>query len=119
MADHVIDLTTLHRLFKNDRSRIVEWITLYLAETPAYFQQIAEGSAKNDADQIRRALHDLRPMEHYLGAPRMLELCDAIKELAGGPDTGTCRERIDALLALADKIQVALNAELERARPPL
>ena len=49
----------------------------------------------------------------------MLELCDAIKELAGGPDTGTCRERIDALLALADKIQVALNAELERARPPL
>ncbi len=50
MSDHVIDLTTLRRLFKNDRSSVQEWITLYLAETPTYFQQITEGVEKNDVD---------------------------------------------------------------------
>ncbi|HQV51959.1 MAG: Hpt domain-containing protein [Flavobacteriales bacterium] len=112
MSDPVIDLTTLCRLFKNDRNRIQEWITLYLAETPAYFQQIMEGAATNDAEQVLRALHDLRPMAHYLGAPHMLVLCDAIKELSSASDPQAFQESIAELLSHAQSIEVALNAEL-------
>jgi HPt (histidine-containing phosphotransfer) domain-containing protein len=78
MTTHHIDLSYLERLYKGDRSRIEQWIRLYLEEAPATFKQLADCMERSDSQALAAAAHDLRPYAHYLGAPHMLDLLIAI-----------------------------------------
>ena len=73
-----IYLSYLERLYKGDRTRIAQWIGVYLEEAPGTFQQLADSMEQGDGKRLAAAAHDLRPYAHYLGAGRMLELLIAL-----------------------------------------
>lgn len=105
-----IDLADLSRLFKGDRPRIVQWIQLYLEESPTYFTLLSDSLAAGDASGIASAAHDLRPQAHYLGSERMLQLLIAVEERARGEGAASCTTAVEELLDLSSRINVELLA---------
>ena len=61
-----IDLRVLEDLFKGDRSRVHEWLRLYLEEAPKIFAQVKDAHGQGDGKALARAVHELRPQAHYL-----------------------------------------------------
>ena len=108
MDTSVVDAQILERLFRGDRSRLEQWIRLYLKESPAYINKLAEGLALENADTLASAAHDLRPQAHYLGCPRMLELLIAVGERARTEGPAACAGPVSELLELC----AAIDAEL-------
>ena len=105
----LIDLSTLDHLFKADRSRVNEWLRLYLEEAPGIFAQLKSAQQDGDAEALTRAAHELRPQAHYLGAPRMLELLSAVSEGARKNGAAACKATVDELLRLAEQVEAELH----------
>ncbi|MEO8589609.1 MAG: Hpt domain-containing protein [Flavobacteriales bacterium] len=116
MATRHIDLSNLERLFKGNRSRVEEWIRLYLTEAPVYFQQMREGLAANNAGDVASAAHDLRPQAHYLGVATMVRMLASIEELASTNGTSACRNEVNALLALGEEVGTELRTVIGPGR---
>lgn len=117
MTTRHIDLTYLERLYKGDRSRIDQWIRLYLEEAPGYFKQLAESAEKGDSAALAMAAHDLRPQAHYVGAPRMLELLIAIGQRARTDGTAAAADLVEELLALSKALDTELRLVIARSGP--
>ena len=113
MEQPSIDLTNLERLFKGNRSRMNDWMRLYLQEAPGYFKQLTDSLATDDAETLAAAAHDLRPQAHYLGSASMLDLLIAIEDQARSEGAAACRDRLSALLAVRDAIDNELHAALK------
>ncbi len=111
-----VDLSTLDRLFKGDRSRVDQWIRLYLSEAPAYVGELAKSHAANDAVGMASAAHDLRPQAHYLGNSRMLELLIDIDERLRMDGVSACGEQVSELLELCTAVDDELKGVLDRSQ---
>ncbi|HRH69031.1 MAG TPA: Hpt domain-containing protein [Flavobacteriales bacterium] len=107
-----IDLSYLERLFKGDRKRVHAWITIYLEESPAQFQELTDAVGRNDPQALSRVAHELRPQAHYLGTPRMLELLVVVAEVARTGETGACRDAVAELVAMGQAVDAELRAVL-------
>ena len=109
MTTRYIDLAYLERLYKGDRSRIGQWIRLYLEEAPATFKQLSDCLLKGDSEGLAAAAHDLRPYAHYLGAPRMLDLLIAIGQRSRAEGAASAAELVKEVLALSEGADAELR----------
>lgn len=112
-----IDLSYLERLYKGDRSRIVQWIQIYLEEAPEQFQRLSHHVERNDAEGLAAAAHDLRPQAHYVGAARMVELLVAIGQRARADGADACAEMVGELRSLDALVEGELKAILAADDP--
>lgn len=121
MSSVHIDLAYLERLYKGDRTRIAQWIGVYLEEAPGTFQQLADSLKKGDGERLVAAAHDLRPYAHYLGAGRMLELLIAIGQgvRSDGPTAAaeSVKEVLDLSRAAEDELRSVLARYANDAEP--
>ncbi len=107
-----IDLSYLERLYKGDRSRIAQWIGVYLEEAPVTFRQLADSMEKGDGERLAAAAHDLRPYAHYLGAGRMMELLIAIGQQMRTDGPTAAAEPVKEVLDLSRAAEAELRAVL-------
>ena len=107
MAQSHIDLSALENLFEGDRSRVKEWITIYLEEAPPLFTRLSECQEKGDVAGLTSIAHDLRPLAHYLGVPHVLDLLTAVGQQARVEGAAACLQPVRELMAFS------LNAENE------
>lgn len=121
MTTRHIDLAYLERLYKGDRSRIAQWIRLYLEEAPGTFKQLSDRMAMGDSEGLAAAAHELRPYAHYLGSPRMLELLIAIGQRTRSEGAASADELVKELLALSaradDELRTAIAPNGPAAKP--
>ena len=110
MASARIDLSALDQLFEGDKSRMREWIDIYLQEAPPLFKRLAEYQENGDVVGLTSAAHDLRPLAHYLGTPHVLELLTAIGQRARDEGTLACRDPVQDLLAFGASAEAELRA---------
>lgn len=110
-----IDLRVLEELFKGDRSRVHEWLQLYLEEAPKIFAQVKDARRQGDAEALARAAHELRPQAHYLGAPHLLALLLDIGERCRTTGADACGEAVEELLALGERADAEIRAVLPAA----
>lgn len=109
MTARYIDLAYLERLYKGDRSRIRQWIRIYLEEAPATFKQLSDRMEKGDSEGLAEAAHDLRPYAHYLGATRMLDLLIAIGQRSRTEGAASTAELVQEVLALSEGADTELR----------
>lgn len=105
-----IDLSYLERLYKGDRSRMEQWVGIYLEEAPSQFEQLSHSLANGDTQGLISAAHDLRPQAHYVGAPRMLELLISIGQLARTDGCTACSNLVSDLLVVGRSVEAELRA---------
>ncbi|MEO8067650.1 MAG: Hpt domain-containing protein [Flavobacteriales bacterium] len=114
MPTEHIDLSNLERLFRGNRSLVIDWMLLYMQEAPIYFKQLSDSVEIGDAETLATAAHDLQPQAHYLGSARMAELLAAIEEQALKGNAQGCSDLMHALLpvreAIEDELRSVLNA---------
>lgn len=110
-----IDLRVLEGLFKGDRSRVHEWLRLYLEEAPRIFAQVKDAHRQGDAEALARAAHELRPQAHYLGTPHLLALLVNIGERCRTSGTDACDAAVEELLAIGEEIDTGIRAVLTSA----
>lgn len=108
-----VDLSNLEHLFKGDSTLIREWISLYLQESPQYFDQLATSAENGDAQALANAAHDLQPQAHYLNAAPMLELLMALEEQALLNGTLACAGMLNALFSVREAIDGELRGVLK------
>ncbi|MCC7502293.1 MAG: Hpt domain-containing protein [Flavobacteriales bacterium] len=108
----LLDLSYLERLYKGDRSRMEQWMRMYLEVAPTYFAKLSDGLKSEDPKDLAFAAHELRPQAHYLGAPRLLELLLALEQCARTEGVPSCRPLVDELLALGRAVDTELRAWL-------
>jgi len=114
MAPH-IDLAVLHNLFNGDRSRVREWLQLYLEEAPKMFEDLNSALLRDDADALVRIAHELRPQAHYLGAGRMRDLLFTIGECARTEGARSCVHAVEELMALGAAVKDDVRSVLTMA----
>lgn len=112
---NAIDLRVLTDLFKGDRSRVREWLRLYLEEAPKIFAQVKEAHQQGDAKALASAAHELRPQAHYLGAPQLLALLLDIGERCRTTGADACGAAVEELLALGERVDAEIRAVLTSA----
>jgi HPt (histidine-containing phosphotransfer) domain-containing protein len=110
-----IDLRVLEDLFKGDRSRVHEWLRLYLEEAPKIFAQVKDAHGQGDGKALARAVHELRPQAHYLGAPHLLALLMDIGERCRTMGADACDAAVEELLALGEGVEAEVRAVLASA----
>lgn len=110
MTTRYTDLSYLERLYKGDRSRIVQWIRLYLEEAPGTFTQLSDCLQRGDSEGLAAAAHDLRPYAHYLGAPRLLDLLVAIGQRVRSTDAASTADLVQEVLVLSQCADEELRA---------
>lgn len=111
----LLDLSYLERLYKGDRSRMEQWIRMYLEEAPTYFGKLASALENDNAQGLAFAAHELRPLAHYVGVPRLLELLVAIEQCARTEGVPASRALVHELLSLGQAVEVELRAKLVTA----
>jgi HPt (histidine-containing phosphotransfer) domain-containing protein len=114
MSTRLTDLSTLDRLFKGDRTRMADWLRLYLEESPALFGALAQRLEAGDTKALGEIAHELRPQAHYLGAPRLLEALIALGERAHSGDATACREHVHELIALGQSVEDEVMEMLDK-----
>ncbi len=112
MSSPLTDLSTLERLFKGDRTRVEDWLRLYLEEAPVLFREMAQHLEAGDAKGLVHVAHELRPQAHYLGAPRLLEYLMALGEQAHSGDALSCSEQVAELIELGRVLEDEVRAVL-------
>lgn len=115
MAFQYTDLSILNNLFKGDRTRVLEWVGLYLEEAPGYFKRVEDSLRIDDAKALASAVHELRPQAHYLGAPKLLELLVLIGDKAGCEGPGSCTGPVEELMDMGRRIDLELRQHARQA----
>lgn len=110
-----MDLRVLEGLFKGDRSRVCEWLRLYLEEAPKIFAQVKDAHRQGDVEALAHAAHELRAQAHYLGAPHLLALLMDIGELCRTAGAAGCGAAVEELLALGERVDAEIRAVLTSA----
>ena len=105
-----IDLSYLERLFKGDRSRMEQWVRIYLEDAPAQFRSLAECVQRGDDQGLAATAHELRPLAHYLGSTHLLELLERVSNEARGSGAAACVGAVDELIALGTRVEAELKA---------
>ncbi|MBK7945644.1 MAG: Hpt domain-containing protein [Flavobacteriales bacterium] len=105
-----VDLTYLERLFKGDRSRMEQWVRIYLEDAPGQYSALEECVQRNDAQGLAATAHELRPHAHYLGAKRLLELLEHVGNEARASGATACAATVDELVALGSAIEAELRS---------
>jgi HPt (histidine-containing phosphotransfer) domain-containing protein len=108
-----LDLSYLERLYKGDRTRMAQWVGIYLEEIPGHLQRLAACVQRDDREGLSAIVHDLRPQMHYLGAQRMLELLVRLSDAAKTTGAAACTPVLQELLIESD----AVAAELRNVFP--
>ncbi len=103
-----IDLAYLERLFKGDRARMEHWARIYLEDAPSLIKRLEDRLHADDAQGLAAVAHDLRPLAHYLGTERLLELLIMLGQEARSSGTSACATTVAQVIAL----EVAIEAEL-------
>lgn len=108
MSSHT-DLSYLDRLYKGDRSRIAQWVDIYLEEIPGHLQRLAECVQRDDREGLSAIVHDLRPHMHYLGAQRMLDLLARLDHEAKTTGAASCAPALQELVAESGTVAAELR----------
>ena len=111
----LLDLSYLARLYKGDRARMDQWIHTYLEEAPTYIGKLTAALENDSAHGLALAAHELRPLAHYLGLPRLLELLVAMEDRACTEGVPAARVLVEELLSLGQAVEVELRAKLVTA----
>lgn len=109
MPTQHIDLAYLERLYKGDRSRMEHWVRIYLEDAPALFRQLEEFVQSDDAPRLTATAHDLRPLAHYLGAQRMLDLLVRVGQEARASGAAACAALVREVRAQGAAIEGELK----------
>ena len=110
MTTRHIDLAYLERLYKGDRSRMEHWVRIYLEDAPALFNQLENCVQRDDAQGLSATAHDLRPLAHYLGAQRMLDLLVRVGQEARASGAAACAASVAEVVAQGAAIVAELKA---------
>ncbi len=110
MAAAHIDLSYLERLYKGDRSRMEHWVRIYLEDAPALFNQLEDRMQRDDAHGLTATAHDLRPLAHYLGAQRMLDLLVRVGHEARASGAAACAPVVAEVVEQGTAIEAELRA---------
>ena len=105
-----IDLAYLERLYKGDRSRMDQWVRIYLEDAPGQFRALVECVQRDDAHGLAATAHELRPLAHYLGSTQLLDLLERVSKEARGSGAAACASAVDELLALGTGVEAELKA---------
>ena len=105
-----IDLAYLERLYKGDRARIAAWVEIFLEEIPLRMGEMAQCVQRGDPAGLAALAHELKPMAHYLGAPRMLEVLQRIGERTRCDASTPCHEEVGELHAACAEVAAELRA---------
>lgn len=103
------DLSYLDRLYKGDRSRIAQWVAIYLEEIPDHLQRLAECVQRDDREALSAIIHDLRPQMHWLGAQHMLDLLMRMDKEVKTPGAAFCAPHVQELLAESKRVASELR----------
>ena len=104
-----MDLAYLDRLCKGDRSRMAEYITLYLQEAPGLFDHLEAMLNAGDDVQLAKAAHGLHPHVHYMGADRLCALLIVLQQRANAEGAAACSAAVQECLALNRTLMQALK----------
>lgn len=105
----ILDLGYLERLCKGDRSRMAEYVFLYLEEAPKLFARLEAMLARGDAEQLARAAHGLYPQAHYLGAERLCGLLTEVEKGARTEGALACTAAVSRCSELNEELMRALR----------
>jgi hypothetical protein len=103
------DLSVLNSLFKADRTRIGQWVTLYLEEAPKLFAALLVAQRNGDIPAITHAIHDLKPMAHYLGSAGCIQALIALEQSLLDGDADMREALVGELMALEREMDVELR----------
>ncbi len=105
-----IDLAYLERLYKGDRVRMAHWARIYLEDAPGLIKRLEDRLHADDAQGLVSVAHDLRPLAHYLGAERLLELLVRLGQEARSSGIPACAATVSEIAALEEAIEDELRS---------
>lgn len=80
-----------------------------MEDAPALFQQLEDSVQRDDAQGLTATAHDLRPLAHYLGAQRMLDLLVRVGQEARASGAAACAVLVTEVLAQGAAIEGELK----------
>ena len=110
MPAPTIDLSALNDLFEGDRSRMKEWVDIYLEEAPPLFMELSTCQQGGDVPGLVSIAHDLKPLAYYLGVPQVFELLTEIAQRARAEGAPACGELVQELVAFSMIAETELRA---------
>ena len=88
-------------------------INLYLAESPKLVQKLKQAVVAADAPEIARAAHSLKSSSGNVGAKVLSGYCEDIEACSRRADTEGARRVLAKIETEHNRVQSALNAEIE------
>jgi len=89
-------------------------INLYLAESPKLVQKLKQAVVAADAPEIARAAHSLKSSSGNVGAKVLSGYCEDIEACSRRADTEGARRVLAKIETEHNRVQSALNAEIEQ-----
>lgn len=111
---HTLNLSYLERLCKGNRSRMAEYIRLYMQEAPGLFNSMTSQLAADDGVQLAKAAHSLHPHAHFLGEETMSALLMTIQQTAQTAGAQTCSALVQECGQLHRELMAALEPWLAK-----
>ncbi|MBX0331448.1 response regulator [Oscillochloris sp. ZM17-4] len=109
----LIDRGALDRLQQSlgggDPATVIEFIDLFIAETPTLLGDLGRAIVDDRADLVKRAAHTLKSNAALVGARALAELCRALEDAAHSPPIADIDERRDQIFVRHAETVAALR----------
>jgi HPt (histidine-containing phosphotransfer) domain-containing protein len=111
----VLNLESLQRLKElgepGELNPLIEFIDLFLADTPVCLEQIKTAAAQRNAGELRRLAHSLKGSAGNLGAERLSTLCNDLETAARNEALESASPLILRIEAQFEHVKVALEQQ--------
>ena len=105
----VVNANELLERIGNDRGFLAELVTVFREDHPSQLQQIANGLAKKDANEVKRGAHSLKGALSNLAAPEASALAAQIEQEGASGDLRSAEVTFRAFKTELDRVLSALN----------
>ncbi|NTV62202.1 MAG: response regulator [Oscillochloris sp.] len=109
----LVDRRVLNRLQQNlgggDPATVVEFIDLFIDETPALLHELIQAVLDDEVERIRRAAHTLKSNSALIGALLLTNQCRDLEEGAADPPISDLDERLSQICASHAQTVTALQ----------
>ena len=102
------------RAVDDDGSVLAEVIQMYLDEAPGHVAGLQAALAAKDGAALARNAHALKSASFNVGAKGIGELCRKIEKQGKAGDLADAEDMVAAVVALLDRVQPALKAEMRQ-----
>ena len=107
-----IDLEVLDELEEDMGEEFVDFVRLFLNQTPLRLAQLGSSVEVNDPEGVRQAAHQIKSSAGYLGADPMMRLCARIEATARAGQLEGVREQYEQSLRMFDELASFLIAKV-------